>query len=1314
MALTSGRTLSLASSTLLGDEPTYDRVDEQRLYELVLKVLLVDYVTEARFRTPMAPPLLLQGPNGVPASRSRHLRPADADIRLPPQLVGALEAQLNLVAMKRAGNSYDDNTRRSLLRLYSELLDPAVKADLARANNPEYLVMRFVSCANKELLKMGVDGPETARSVFVQASTFVQILIGLLQKEKNADAIVVKLEEHKELLNPHSKAKTGLGTSLSELESVQFLQPSFRASDMDRQMVELVERLFLVLLVKLQQDIFRLKDLAREKTLHRDIQQVSFYLGKDLGQCQRASFCSDAAYAAWKKRESKNLDELAAKYPVPAAQKLLPTPPLPSGEDFYVFPSSHLTRVYFVTLAKLCLLQQRQEDSTLAPDRPLFSKQATHLLTTCARFWRIDWPARAVCLYLAGHLSGALKDGLLEDSRELRPVDLDATTVLLHTCKKIVEDSGGLEWDDRLLWASKDQDEWVKNLIYSYNETLFAIKELLSMIFNTQVKPKFGPYLAFLGDYLESDALFSRVEDTGLQKKWEKKLSKALLRISESRYADLLANLPRDDTLSVIHILDISDNIVKDIKQLQKRYKNPLLGFLNVSRTVAAVVTAMFASDAKNILKHIDAYVKNRGEFMAYGDALEAYRSLSEIRDIFQQVLPAGQAFKFRLEDFFYPFLEAWVAESGEKIGGIIEQAIEKDNLEPIDIESADKKYSRLVLDVFTLVKEFLRILSGLNWANEGQTAKAYTALLKSISDGVLYYLTTLADKIMKDLDEEEQKKLLEAEEAPEKRKSANWFDEVKNAVSSLQNASKALLEEYNFKPETCVALNNISAMQQQLTKLEDLLDPELISNTVTQIDPDAQKKYTSHIFLLRMVRAENLKLAASSSDNMHPYLTVIDTKARKTVGKTRTVHHSCNPEWDEEFEVTLPANTSLTLSTTVWDERMGTHSVCGRALIQLDPRRFKHDGIPQEIYLDLDTQGRVLVEVAVESERIDAIFVMGRAHRALQRSQQRIIKLVVEKFLRFIHYCFSRANLRSICGSNGLLKPSQQQVDDAMTPLYDYLNMNLLVLAQYLSTDLLLQVMVAAWRVVLQLADDLLLPKLTSAKTFQMSNLGAKLKATTISSNGWQLAVTSAVANVTGTMGISGFGKSLTPSELETVFSWLNYLCFDFFHNDGNGPPVKDLKNEHYQALLLIPVYYDRDVTFLKLEVERLSPAFVQSLRDRNNFDFHTNGDASSQQPARKRSRALLVVRHKTIAANATARSRARAQKEAQEARTDSVAAQNMAEDIILRLLLIKDEKSYVARRLEQRERLAHSIATERLARAAAEGRFSSAGGGY
>ncbi|EDK41640.2 hypothetical protein PGUG_05738 [Meyerozyma guilliermondii ATCC 6260] len=298
-----------------------------------------------------------------------------------------------------------------------------------------------------------------------------------------------------------------------------------------------------------------------------------------------------------------------------------------------------------------------------------------------------------------------------------------------------------------------------------------------------------------------------------------------------------------------------------------------------------------------------------------------------------------------------------------------------------------------------------------------------------------------------------------------------------------------------------------------------------------------------------------------------------------------------------------------------------------------------------------------------------------------------------------------------------GTVKPSQEQMDEAMMPLYNYLNQNLEVLAQYLTQEMLMKVMVAAWNVVVSSADELLLPKLASAKTFQLSTIGSKLSSTSTGTSGWQSAVSTAVASVSNSIGISGFGRSLTNNELETVFAWLTFLCFDFFHNNGNGPPIADLKNEHYQSLLLVPVYYDRDIEFLFSEVDRLSPAYVKVLRERNNFTGFETKDTrekeakqiKSQNLSRQRalSRAGSLARSKTINAHATAKARERADREAQEARSDPMAAQVLTEDIILRLLLVKGEKAYVARRLDQRERLAHSIATERLARAAAEGRL-------
>ncbi|CAH6718934.1 uncharacterized protein CLIB1444_01S17766 [[Candida] jaroonii] len=1310
-SLTSTRTQSLSSTTILNQDEIYSKVDKIKLYECILKILILEYINEARFKTPIIDETT-ESKNSLTTqvspkkNRASRIYGLESNDKLSSSVYNNLEQYLNLVAMKKRGSKLDDNTRRSFLRFYSELLDPKIKEDLKTNNSLDYLLMKFTSCANKEVTKLGNFPPsDISNIVFKQCNEFVSYLIQIVEKEKNAELIIKKLNEHRDSLKP--KPSTPSISNNSNSSNVKYLKPSYNVKDMDKGLIELLVKLFKVDNTKLQQDIFKFKDLAQEKQLHNDIKQILFYLDKDLGQYNPRSFVEEEYYQQWKSREQAGCEYLTNKYQIPAAMKLMSIPKLPPGEDFYVLPPSSMTRAFFTILVKLCL-ELQQSDTYGTPDKPLITKQSVSLINLCGKFWRIDYPTKAACVFTASHLAGILRDPLypVNDVKDLAPVDIENSTQVLHYCKTIIEDQGKLSWEDKDSWSTKDRDEWTKNLTFSYNSTMYSIKESLQIIFSKVTKPKFGPVLVFLGDYIESDVLFTNVEQSGLVKKWEKKLSKTLLRVAELRYAELLENLPRDNSLNILHVLDISDSIVGDIKSLQKKYKNPLLGFLNVSKTVGAVMTSMFAVDSKNILKHIETYSRKKGEFIHYGDSLEAYKSLSEIRSIYNQVTLTDTPFKFNLEKFFFPSLNDWVTESSTKILNIVNEAIKSDKFEPIDLENDDKKFSTSVLDIFSLIKQFLSILDKLNWENHYQLSKVYTLLLKSISDGVLKYTNSITEKIIHELNEEEQKKLTEMNN--DKRKSGGgWFDEMKNVVNNIQISSKIETEEpYNFRPETCVGLNNLSAMMQQLTQLEDILDPEMISSTVKSHEPNRQNYFTSHIFSIRLIKAENI--ASGSSSNLRPYVSLLDTSVRKTIGKTRTINNTSNPEWDEEFEVTLSPNANLNLSITVWDEKLGSHSVCGRAILQLDPRRFKHDGIPQEILLDLDTQGRLFIEVAVESERVDAIFVMGRAHRALLRSQERCIKLIVEKFSRFIHLCFSRNNLKSICGNNGHIKPTQSQMDDAMMPLYDYLNSNLQVLAQYLTNDLLMKVMIAAWIVVVSSADDLLLPKLVSAKTFKISNLGSKLSSKTnsqSSNNGWQSAVTSAMANVTNSMGISGFGKQLTHNELETVFSWLNFLCFDFFHNDGNGPPVKDLKNESYQALLLLPVYYDRDIDYLKQEVERLSPAFVKSLRDRNNFD---NSNFNEKGRPRSLSRASTMARNKTIMANATSKARAKAKMEELEARQDPVAAQASAEDIILRLLLIRDEKSFVARRLDQREKLAHSIATERLARAAAEGKFS------
>ncbi|GEQ67812.1 hypothetical protein JCM33374_g1478 [Metschnikowia sp. JCM 33374] len=1306
----SARSHSLHSTVSVDSQ--YENVNLHRLYDATLKAVLLEYICEARFYKPIPQAVKERKTSsnaraGSDFRRSRVSR-FEPDASLPSHLLADLKAKLNKVAMTKS-SSYDDLTRRSLLRFYGDLLDPRCINEINRANSVDILVMKFVSTANKEITKLGSIASESiSAAVFQQTEIFIGIIINLVSKDKNSDALVSKLNEHKASLSPKNSSPSSSTSSVSATAasspgiSVNSVlpTPSFDLSDIDQSHLGLLKSLFDVDSTQLQKDVLRLKTFVTPKALSKDLDQVLFYVGKDIGRYQPASFASDSAYQSWKKREIELCDLLSKKYPVPAPMKLLPAPQLPSGEEFYILPTNSTSTPFYVALCKLCILdhRKRSENSATNPDdNSIFTNKSKDILSLCARLWRIDVPTKAVCLYTAAHMTGILLDPLFStDAQKLSPISLQTTQSVLQTCKRVVED-GGLDWDQKEYWCLKDQDEWANNLGYTYSELFLSIKDCLGAVLSKTIKPKFGPYLAFLADYVETDSLFHKVEATSLPKKWEKRLTKVLLRTSELSYVRYIAKLPRDNTASIADVLDIADSLIEDVKLLQKRYKTPLLGFLDVPKTYAAVVMGMFASDSKKILKHVIGHVKARGEFLNYGDALEAYKSLCEIRSVHQQVSPPSTPFAFDLEKFFFPYLESWVSESSDKIKEFVTNALMADKFEPIDIENDEKKYSTSVHDIFTFITQYLKILSDLNWQDEYQLALIYTALTRSISACCLFYANEISDMVMSDLNRDVEKPVSNSSS----KGQTGWLAEVKGIVNNIQLGNEKIdVEPYNFTPRTCIGLNNLSAMIQQLSKLENFLDPEMVSSIIQERIPSLEEQFTSHVFSIRVVKAENLKSSTDSS-RIKPYLTLVDTSARKMIAKTRTMD-SANPEWDEEFELSIKANSAVTLSTTVWEEKLGSHGVCGRALIQLEPRKFKHDGIPQDVYLDLDPDGRLLLEIAVENERDDAIFVMGRAHRTLSRSRQRITKMIVAKFSEFIRFCFSRNALKSVCGSNGNFKPSQAQMDEAMMPLYTYLNVNLSVLAEYLTKDLLKLVMLEAWKVIVSSADELLLPKLTSARALKSLGIKSRVQSSGNMKNVWQSAVTSAVANVTNSLTQLGFGKTLTNNEIETVIGWLNFLCFDFFYNEGNGPPIHDLKNEQYQSLLLIPIYYDSDIQFLMHEVDRLSPAFLQTLREKNNvFVAGTNGNDT----AKLRSRAGSIARTSTIRANATAKARALAAKEADALSHDPLTAQTSAEDIILRLLLIRDEKPYVSRRLEQRERLAHTIATERLAKAAAEG---------
>lgn len=75
----------------------------------------------------------------------------------------------------------------------------------------------------------------------------------------------------------------------------------------------------------------------------------------------------------------------------------------------------------------------------------------------------------------------------------------------------------------------------------------------------------------------------------------------------------------------------------------------------------------------------------------------------------------------------------------------------------------------------------------------------------------------------------------------------------------------------------------------------------------------------------------------------------------------------------------------------------VGKHDTVGRAYLCLDPRRFS-DFLAHDQWMDLDTQGRILLRLSMEGEKDDIQFYFGRAFRSLKRAESDMLRIFIDK----------------------------------------------------------------------------------------------------------------------------------------------------------------------------------------------------------------------------------------------------------------------------------------------------------------------------
>ncbi|KAI5294001.1 hypothetical protein KEM52_004873 [Ascosphaera acerosa] len=678
-----------------------------------------------------------------------------------------------------------------------------------------------------------------------------------------------------------------------------------------------------------------------------------------------------------------------------------------------------------------------------------------------------------------------------------------------------------------------------------------------------------GPVMMVLDTWITSDPLFQ--PDKSAQAEFAQSVEDGLLGKAKEAYDDLLAKeLPSDSSQwEFYHVIQLGEKVLKLCDRIQKRYrKNPVIMGVNPAKVLYSVVLPQYAGDAHSVICSIVETAQRSGNQVDIEDGFQLYTELKQIRAAYRAALP-DQDFPFDIEQTLEHFVWRWIKMSDEKVGGWVEQAVRQDSFrlpEGVEDLSADDRSTSSVKDIFRSITQLVSQIVELKWEDPVANAKFMSAISKSIGQGLAKYCDIMETSFTREMD----RLTPEQEAAVTQTRQEKWMQMAKDALKEKEKA-----EPFSFMPESLVRLNNILYALHNLDLLERTVDADRCAEILQKYAAPLvkkQKKATSYVFTVKIVEAEDLK-ACDLNGSSDPYVVLTDEYQRRLL-KTRVVNSNLNPRWDDSIDITTSG--PLNIFATVWDwDAVGDHDFVGRTSVKLDPSFFQDLG-PQEYWLDLDTQGRLLIRVNMEGERDDIQFYFAKAFRTLKRTERDMTRKITDKLSAYIDHTLSRRALKqlqskklSVTVSNYFSRnkqpaptgPTLQDVEAALDPLFAYFNENFRIMQETLTNEAMIQVMSRVWKEVLSTIEALLVPPLSDKPTSQ---------------------------------------KPLSTADLDVLSRWLG-LLLGFFNaadeetGESFGVPMDILKSPKYHEIQNLFFFYFEPTDELMRTSERMAAATMQ-----------------------------------------------------------------------------------------------------------------------
>ncbi|TKA33251.1 hypothetical protein B0A50_00804 [Salinomyces thailandicus] len=1029
-------------------------------------------------------------------------------------------------------------------------------------------------------------------------------------------------------------------------------------------------------------------------------------------------------------------------------------------------------RAYYRQLLKIALTHDLT-DSDLEPPATddgsgikLLSKQSTELLNEVALRWRIPMFSRMVLFldvarekYLEREVSLDTLDAAFLYTKEPPPQETQGAK------KKLAGSSSQQQQQhiqqtlfDRSRWTITDRRLMSGALGTLHDALLRELFELFQHCFEAK-PPSIGEVMYVLDTHIDADDLFSvSPEDADA---FTATLGEALTEKARGKYHELLSKHVSEEAAKweFYNVIQLGKAVIGLGEKIQKRYrKNPVVMGVNPHTVFIEEVLPAYAEDGKELIQRIVSLAQEKGEEVPVQDGFELYGELCEMRKTWARWFGGERAFGFDIEALLASFVWRWIAITEGKLIAWVEGAVAQDDFLVREGETAgeDQRHSQSAVDIYRIFNQSVEQIVALEWDDDLMYARFMTTLAKAIGKGIARYCELLETKFAKEMD----RATPEQEARAQQTQREKWISAARDAWA---NGGRGVgmggekIEPFQFWPESFVKMNNIEYATLQLDHLEREINVDACAEVIQRLDPPlpphiarrqqgpggASSKFT---FTIKILEAEDLK-AGDANGLSDPYV-VLGDEYQKRLAKTRIVYGSLNPRWDETVDI-LTAG-PLNIIATVWDwDMLGDHDCLGRTSLKLDPGHF-NDFLPREYWLDLDTQGRVLVRVSMEGEGDDIDFYFAKAFRTLRRCERDMARRVTEKLSAYIQSCLSRRTLKVLCGSQGagagaallagggsamnsargyfskissqvsgrsmggaagslpMASPgtstsattpgggpttpgaAPQDVTQALKPLLTYFNDNFAIMQRTLTPPAMLTVLTRLWKETLATLEALLVPPLSDKLSSQ---------------------------------------RPVTQPELDVVYRWLAVL-FDFFlaYDDedqkAHGVPQEILKSQKYQDLVMVNFFYfestedlirtsdgiaqaaarrqqqpQQDTSTPNNQNRLSAPSFPSPrLSTRNRNRSTTSPNPTSPNPTNLPNRNLGTQRQLRFAAKRT--------QQAQQAPP--------SDDVILRILRMRPEaERYLRDRRRQRERLAAAAAAERIVRESLGGTGGARGGG-